>query len=43
MASRENTKSDDIVVFDILRASACAECGEELGKGEWLRLEREHP
>jgi len=34
-------KSDDIVVFEILRDSACAECGEELGKGRWLRLEHE--
>jgi len=36
-------KSDDIVVFEILRDSACAECGEELGKGRWLRLEKERP
>jgi len=36
-------KSDDIVVFQILRDSACAECGEELGKGRWLRLEKERP
>jgi hypothetical protein len=42
-ASPEKTKSDDIVVFEILRASACAECGEALGKGEWLRVERERP
>jgi hypothetical protein len=42
-AARENPKSDDIVVFEILRNSACAECGEELGRGEWLRLERERP
>jgi hypothetical protein len=42
-ASREAAKTDDIVVFQILRDSACAECGEELGKGRWLRLERERP
>src|SRR5438477_6364768 len=42
-ASRENAKSDGIVIFEILRASACAECGEALGKGEWLRVERERP
>jgi len=36
-------KSDDIVVFEILRDSACAECGDELGKGRWLRLENERP
>jgi hypothetical protein len=34
-------KSDDIVVFQILRDSACAECGEELEKGRRLRLEKE--
>ena len=34
---------DDIVVFEILRESKCAECGEELGRGRWLRVERERP
>ena len=34
-------KSDDIVVFEIIRDSVCAECGDELGRGRWLRLERE--
>lgn len=38
-----SSKSDDIVVFEILRDSACAECGEELGKGRWLRLEGDRP
>jgi hypothetical protein len=38
-----DAKSDDIVVFEILRDSACAECGDELGKGRWLRLEKERP
>jgi hypothetical protein len=33
----------DIVVFEIVRDSACAECGEELGKGRWLRMERDRP
>lgn len=36
-------KSNDIVVFEILRDSTCAECGDELGKGRWLRLEKERP
>lgn len=36
-------KSDDIVVFQTLRDSTCAECGEALGKGRWLRLEKERP
>jgi hypothetical protein len=35
--------SDDIVVFIIRRDTKCAECGEELGKGRWLRLENERP
>jgi hypothetical protein len=40
MSSGERTsKSEDIVVFEILRDSECAECREELGKGRWLRLE----
>lgn len=37
------SKRDDIVVFQILRDSACAECGEELGRGRWLRLEGDRP
>src|ERR671925_158546 len=36
-------KSTDIVVFEIVRDSACAECGKELGKGRWLRMERDRP
>ena len=35
--------SNEIVVFSILRDSACAECGEELGKGQFLRKERDRP
>lgn len=42
-SSPEKAKSDDIVVFQIVRDSACAECGEELLKGRWLRLEHERP
>jgi hypothetical protein len=41
--SQKKAKRDDIVVFEILRDSACAECGEELGKGRWLRLEHGRP
>jgi hypothetical protein len=33
----------DIVVFWIVRDSACAECGSELGKGRFLRMEGERP
>jgi hypothetical protein len=37
------TRRDGIVVFWIVRDSACAECGEELGKGRFLRMEGERP
>jgi hypothetical protein len=40
---QQKTKSDEIVVFQIIRESTCVECGESLGKGDWLRLERERP
>lgn len=33
----------DIVVFWIVRDSACAECGEPLGSGRFLRMEAERP
>ena len=33
----------DIVVFSILKPSACAECGEELWKGSFLRMEKGKP
>lgn len=36
-------KSKDIVVFWIIRDSACAECGEALEKGRFLRMEAERP
>ena len=32
-----------IVVFSILKPSACAECGVELWKGSFLRMEKEKP
>jgi hypothetical protein len=37
------SSSRDIVVFWIVQDSACAECGSELGKGRFLRLEAERP
>ena len=40
---RTRDNRTDIVVFEIVRDSACAECGEELGKGRWLRMEQERP
>jgi hypothetical protein len=33
----------EIVVFSIVRESTCAECGAELGKGSFLRMEKERP
>jgi hypothetical protein len=36
-------RRDEIVVFWIIRDSVCAECGEELGKGNFLRLEAQRP
>jgi hypothetical protein len=38
-----DSESGDIVVFETLRDSACAECGEKLWKGSLLRLEKERP
>jgi hypothetical protein len=38
-----STKSKDIVVFWIVRDTVCADCGETLGKGRFLRLESERP
>ena len=39
----ESPGRNEIVVFWIIRDSGCAECGEELGKGRFLRLEAERP
>ncbi len=40
---RELNKSDDIVVFSIIKDSICSECGEELLKGSFLRIEKQRP
>jgi hypothetical protein len=37
------TDPRDVVVFWIIRDSACVECGSELGKGRFLRMEGERP
>jgi len=37
------TAREDIVVFITRRAGKCAECGRELFKGNWIRLEKEQP
>jgi hypothetical protein len=39
----ESEADSEIVVFSILKASACAECGEELWKGSFLRMEKGKP
>ena len=36
-----SNSSKDIVVFIVRRDTKCAECGEELGKGRWIRVENE--
>jgi hypothetical protein len=42
-AGREASPASEIVVFWIVRDSMCAECGEELGKGRFLRIEANRP
>src|SRR5260221_10405087 len=39
----KTSRRDEIVVFWIVRDSACAECGEALGKGRFLRMDAERP
>ena len=36
-------RNQELVVFWIIRDSACAECGAELGKGQFLRMEKDRP
>ena len=38
-----SSSTSEIVVFWIIRDSVCAECGDELGKGRFLRMEAERP
>ena len=40
---RKISEEHEIVVFWIIRDSTCSECGEELGKGRFLRMESERP
>lgn len=37
------TPAEEIVVFISHRDGQCAECGEELGRGRWIKLERDQP
>jgi len=38
-----SAKSTELVVFSILRDSACGECNKELGKGALLLMEADRP
>jgi hypothetical protein len=42
-ARRQESDSDEIVVFSIVRDSICGECGRELWRGEFLRMEDGKP
>jgi hypothetical protein len=42
-AEKSGDKNAEIVVFSIVRESTCAECGAELYKGSFLRMEKERP
>ena len=41
--ARRPARNDEIVVFWLVGNSTCAECGDELGKGRFLRLEGDRP
>ena len=41
MQDKTTRPKDEIVVFEVVRPTACSECGEDLGKGCLLRLEQE--
>jgi len=43
MSEDKIQKGADIVVFSVIRDLACAEGGEELSKGRFLRLEGDRP
>jgi len=40
---RKPGAAEDIVVFSILKASVCSECGTELWKGSFLKMEKGKP
>jgi hypothetical protein len=42
-SGNRGSNPNEVVVFWIVRDSICAECGEELGKGRFLRLEQQRP
>jgi hypothetical protein len=39
--NRSEVDGKDIVVFIVRRETKCAECGEELGPGRWIRVEND--
>src|SRR6516225_6690189 len=39
----DSALGEDIVVFMIRRDTRCSECGEELGRGRFIRLEKRNP
>src|SRR5216117_3044222 len=42
-ADHQSSEAKDLVVFDILRESKCADCGKELLAGDFLFMEGERP
>ena len=42
-ANQQSSEAKDLVVFDILRESKCADCGEELLGGDFLFMEGQRP
>lgn len=43
MSAKSDKRKQDIVVFSVVRDTACAECGCEVWKGGFLRMESERP
>jgi len=39
----QSDQNDEIVVFSIISPSTCSECGAELAKGSFLKMEKENP
>jgi hypothetical protein len=39
----QGDQNDEIVVFSIINSSVCSECGAELAKGRFLKMEKEKP
>ncbi len=39
----QSDQNDEIVVFSIITPSTCSECGAELAKGRFLKMEKENP